>query len=93
MMTPLDRPSTPSLSISTAHAVQAADSTRVLIPVMWLLIGLVFVVVGAYAALCNPLDPVPHQLEIRPDPDFHPLPPPAPVGPIPPDAEMIASAR
>jgi hypothetical protein len=91
-MKSLDRPSAPSLSIST-HAVQATDSTRVLIALMWLFIGLVFVVVGAYAALCNPLDPVPHQLEIRPDPDFHPLPVPAPVGPMPADAELIASAR
>jgi len=58
---------------------------------MWLLIGLVFVVVGAYAALDH--QPVPQQLEIRPDPDFHPFPVPAPVGPVPADAELIASAR
>jgi hypothetical protein len=91
MMKSLDRPSTPSLSLSTPDAVQAADSIRVLTSIVWVLIGLVFLVVGAYAALAHP--PVPQQLEIRPDPDFHPLPVPAPVGPVPADAELIASAR
>jgi len=92
-MKSLDRPSTPSLSISTPDAVQAADSTRVpsLISLMWVLIGLVFLVVGAYAALAH--HPAPTQFEIFPDPDFHPLPVPAPAGPTPADAELIASAR
>jgi hypothetical protein len=59
---------------------------------VWALIGLVFLVVGAYAVLSA--HPAPgRELEILPDPDFHPLPVPAPVGPTPPDAEMIASAR
>ncbi|HEX8794066.1 MAG TPA: hypothetical protein VF765_24155 [Polyangiaceae bacterium] len=55
------------------------------------MICLVFLVAGAYAALAD--HPVPQRFEIRPDPDFHPLPVPAPVGPTPPDAELIASAR
>jgi len=97
-MKSLDRPSTPSLSISTPDAVQASDFTPVplsrqemvlafvraterftvakpaLISLMWILIGLVFLVVGAYAALSH--DPAPaHPFEILPDPDFHPHPP------------------
>jgi hypothetical protein len=52
----------------------------------------VFLVVGAYAVLSVHLAP-PHEIEILPDPDFHPLPVPAPVGPTPPDAELVASAR
>jgi hypothetical protein len=72
----------PSASLFEARMVMA----------VWALIGLVFLVVGAYAALSA--RPAPgRQLEILPDPEFHPLPVPAPVGPTPPDAEMIASAR
>ena len=65
--------------------------TRIAMAV-WPLIGLVFLVVGAYSVLSA--RPAPRrQLEILPGPEFHPLPVPAPVGPTPPDAELIASAR
>jgi len=79
-MKTLDRASTPSLfEARMAMAV-------------WALIGLVFLVVGGYAVLSA--RPAPErQLEILPDREFHPLPVPAPVGPTPPNAEMIASAR
>ncbi|HEX8796103.1 MAG TPA: hypothetical protein VF765_34370 [Polyangiaceae bacterium] len=79
-MKTLDRPSAPSLF-----------DPRVAMAV-WALIGLVFLVAGAYAALSAPPTPA-RQLEILPDPDFHPFPVPAPVGPTPPEAELVASAR
>ena len=62
--------------------------------IMWASIGLVLLVVGTYAAF-RPRREIPHLYEIHPDPDFHPLPDPcpAPVGPLPADAEMIARAR
>ena len=65
--------------------------TRVIMAV-WALIGLVFFALGAYAVLSARPAP-PRQLEILPDPDFHPFPASVPAGPTPPDAEMIASAR
>lgn len=72
----------PSASLFEARMVMA----------VWAFIGLVFLVVGAYAVLSA--HPAPgRQLEILPDPEFHPLPVLAPVGPTPPDAELIASAR
>jgi len=58
---------------------------------MWGSIGLVFLVVGAYAALSRPAGTP--SFEILPDPDFQPLPVPAPVSSTPPDAERTASAR
>ena len=72
----------PSASLFEARMVMA----------VWALIGLVFLVVGTYAVLSARPAPA-RQLEILPDPDFHPLPVPAPVGPTPPEAELIASAR
>jgi hypothetical protein len=78
-MKTLDRPS--------ASLFEARVATTV-----WALIGLVFLVVGAYTVLSA--RPAPgRQLEILPDPEFHPLPVPAPVGTTPPAAELIASAR
>lgn len=80
-MRTLDRPSPPSLFESRmAMAV-------------WALIALVFLACGAYAVLSARPAPA-RQLEILPDPEFHPFPvPAAPVGPTPPDTELIASAR
>jgi hypothetical protein len=54
--------------------------------VLWIAIGLVVVVVGA----CEALSPStkPRHLEIAPDRPVHPLP--MPVGPEPPEAELVA---
>ncbi len=76
-MNTLDRPSSPSLFES-----------RMVMAVC--LIGLVFLACSAYAVLSARPAPV-RQLEILPDPEFHPFPAPV-VGPTP-HAELIASAR
>ncbi len=82
-MNTLDRPSSPSLFESR------------MVMAVWALITLVFLACGAYAVLTARPAPA-RQLEILPDPEFHPFPAPAPgpvVGPTAPDAELIASAR
>lgn len=78
-MKTLERPSASLIETRMAMAV-------------WALITLVFLVVGAYAMLSAHPAP-PRQLEILPDPEFHPFPAPVPAGPTPPDAELVASAR
>jgi hypothetical protein len=97
-MKTLDRPSGPSLSTNLFPvrlvAERAAPGTfeARLATVVWALIGLVFLVVGAHAVVSAHPEPQ-HQIEILADPDFHPFPVPAPVGPTPPDAALVASAR
>ena len=93
-MKTMNLPPTPTASFETPVAAQAAEFTRVR-RLMWVAIALVFLVVGAYAAFVNPTTRPARHEEILQDPEFHPIPvpPPAPVGPTPPDAALIASAR
>jgi len=54
-------------------------------------IGLSLILVGAYAACSTP--PAHRGLDVAPDHGGLQHPIPAPVGPLPPDAELIASAQ
>lgn len=62
---------------------------------MWAGIGLSLILVGGYAACSTP--PTHRCLEVIPDPggQRHPIthPVPAPLAPLPADAELIASAQ
>jgi hypothetical protein len=62
------------------------NSTIVLRIVFWTAIGIVLMVFGACAALSRPTEPRPP--EIAPDRPVHPLF--TPVGPEPPEAELVA---
>ena len=72
-----------NLSNGTSRARREVLVVRL---VFWIGIGLVLVVVGACAALSRP--PNSRHLEIAPDPPVHPLP--IPVGPEPPEEELVA---
>jgi hypothetical protein len=58
--------------------------------VTWASIGLVLAVVGGYAFVCPRAAVSPHRFDIGPEPDTRPLPA-APVGPLPPEAALVAS--
>jgi hypothetical protein len=88
-MNHLDRPSTPSMpSTSTRRPVAVLPALRRI--VMWATIGLACAVVVAYALFCPRAAASRHTFEVGPDPEMRPFPA-APVGPLPPEAALVAS--